>query len=407
MAMGGVSDGGTTAVKRGELPSLTRRIEEYRRRIITGHTRGPSPLPSDVILCSNDYLALGRDPVVLAARQAAIGRGAADHYVSGAFLGADSAQRRFEQRLAAFFGAEDAVLCQSGWSANDGLLQVIADALTPVYIDILAHMSLWQGIHNAGARAHPFRHNSVEHLATLLARHGPGIVVVDSIYSAFGDVAPLAEIAALAARSGSLLVVDESHAVGAFGPGGRGLVEELGLAERVPYRTFSLSKAFVGRGGVVAGPARVLDFLRYESRPAVFSAAVAAHEVAGFAAVLDAVGAAELARARLQANSRRLRDGLAKLGYDVAGESQIIALETGDEAAAARLQRILREHGVAGALFCAPATPRNRALVRLTATAGLQPHELERTVAVCAAIRDEVGLADWPSSRRRAGRSAA
>jgi CAI-1 autoinducer synthase len=399
---------------RGELPGLTERIDRHLEQYVDfpegRPVQGRPPEPGCVILSSNDYLALATDPRIVQAQITALAASRNEVMMSGVFLDDGSSQRRFERELARFLGAEDVALCQSGYAANDGLIQILADAITPIYIDIFAHMSLWAGAQSAGVKARPFRHNEVGHLANLVAQHGPGIVVVDAIYSTTGDICPLAELVTLCERTGSLLVLDESHSMGTFGDRGEGLAGALGLADRVHFRTFSLSKAFVGRAGVVAGPARVVDFLRYESRPAIFSSAVLEHDIARFRATLQVIEQASDRRTRLAAQSAKLRVGLASIGYDVSiSETQIVPLIAGPEARTVALRRALERRDIIGAVFCAPATPKNRSLVRFSMTSETTDAEIDRVLAVCEDIRDEMQPDEWPMARRagrRVGRQA-
>jgi len=387
---------------RGEFPGLSQRIARHVEQYGNGHAvQGRQPGPGCVTLSSNDYLSLGADSRIVQAQVAALRHQPTEVMMSAVFLGEDSAQRRFERDMASFLGSPDVVLTQSGYAANDGLIQVLADATTPIYVDIFAHMSIWQGAQSAGVKARPFRHNEVGHLASLIALHGPGIVAVDAIYSTSGDIAPLADLANLCDSTGCVLIVDESHSLGTFGAGGEGLVAMLGLTDRVAYRTASLSKAFVGRAGVIAGPARVLDFLRYQSRPAIFSSAVLEQDVARFAATLDVIRRADDRRDRLRRNGARLRDGLGALGYDIGPtETQIVPLVAGPEEQTVMLRRALESRGVIGAVFCAPATPKNRSLVRLSMASGIGEDEIEHVLEVCATIRDEVRPEEWPGARR-------
>jgi CAI-1 autoinducer synthase len=197
-----------------------------------------------------------------------------------------------------------------------------------------------------------------------------------------------------------MLVVDESHSIGVIGVQGEGLVSHLGLAGRVPFRTFSLSKALVGRGGVVVGPARFTEYFRYESRPSIFSSAVFPNEVARFEATLAVVRGEGHRRARLSGLSDRLRAGLLKRGYDVScSESQIIPLVAGQESETVRLRNALEANGVMGSIFCAPATPRNKSLVRLCIHNGLDEADIDYVLEVCSKIRDLVRPDHWPASR--------
>ncbi|GGB23162.1 hypothetical protein GCM10011505_00470 [Tistrella bauzanensis] len=373
-----------------ELPGLTRRIAEWKAEYPDHHvTVGRAPQAGSIMLANNDYLSLADDGRIIGALRAALDDVKTETFMSGVFVQFLDAQSRYEREMAAFLGAEAVSLCQSGWAANDGLIQAIADAETPVYVDLYGHASLWQGIHSAGARPRPFRHNNMTHLASLIAKNGPGVILVDSVYSTSGDLCPLDKLCDLAEQTGCTLVVDESHGVGVFGPGGAGLVPAMGLEHRVHFRTFSLSKAMVGRGGIVAGTTRTLEYFRYTSRPAIFSSTVLPHEIAGFHATLDAVRGDDHRRARLFANTAYLRSGLRDVGIDVGNSpAPIISLIGGFEPGTAQLRDRLEDHGIFGAVFCAPATPKGRSLVRLTVNSGLTHAELDRVINAVGQCRD-------------------
>lgn len=384
------------------------RVEQYYRERVQntwdgGHImRGRTPGADALQLCSNDYLSLARHPAILSAMAESIRRDGNGLLMSGIFLHGACPQIDLEQRLAAFMRAESGVLCQSGYAANTGLIQAIADERTPVYADMMAHMSLWEGIKSAGARAITVFHNDPEHLERQILRHGPGIVVVDSIYSTTGSLAPLREIVAICEAQGCVLVADESHSLGTHGPNGEGLVVDLGLAERVHFRTASLAKAFAGRAGFITCSKRFNEYFKFESNPAIFSSTLLPHEVQGLAATLGVVKREGWRREKLRANAVFLRTHLDALGYNLNdSESQIISLESGTEQQTIVLREALESRGIFGSIFCAPATPRNRSLMRFSVNAALTDAELERIVAVCREIRDEIDLASWPSTRRK------
>ncbi|MEO1000439.1 MAG: aminotransferase class I/II-fold pyridoxal phosphate-dependent enzyme, partial [Pseudomonadota bacterium] len=210
---------------------------------------------------------------------------------------------------------------------------------------------------------------------------------VDALYSTDGSIAPLADLVTLAEATGSALIVDETHSFGCAAEG-RGLCEELGLSERVHFRTVGLSKAMAARGGIVAGTAEAMEFLRYEARPMIFSTAVLGYEVAGFSATLDVMRDEPWRRERLHANHAALKAGLLALGYEVSESGrQIIAIETGSDAATIRFRDALTAAGLFGSVFCAPATPVDRALLRFTVNAMLSPAEVRRALAILATAR--------------------
>jgi CAI-1 autoinducer synthase len=395
------------------LPLYEQREDEYydnrvKRDWSGGHImRGRIPDADALMLVSNDYLAIAKHPEILQAQSEALLRMGNGLLMSGIFLHGDNPQARLESRLAAFLKAEDVVLCQSGWCANVGLLQTIANEDTPVYLDMLAHMSLWEGVKSAGAKAHYFQHNDMAHLERQIRRHGPGIVVVDALYSTNGSICPLRDLVAVGRRYGCVLVVDESHSLGTHGPGGEGLVVSLGLAEQVHFRTASLAKAFAGRAGLITCSSRFSDYFNFTSLPAIFSSTLLVHEIAALQKTLDIIIAADERRKRLEKNAARLREGLIALGYDVSvSQSQIIPLEAGPEWRTIILRDALEARKVFGSVFCAPATAKNRSMIRLSVHADLTETQLQYLLSVCAEIRDEVRPQSWPINRKRGLRRA-
>lgn len=364
--------------------------------------RGRIPDSQSIQLTSNDYLAIANHPSILEAQQLAFSDTKNYLLMSAIFLHGDNPQANFENRMARFLNADEVVLCQSGYNANIGLIQsIIEDTGMPVYIDMLAHMSLWDGIRLGESRMHAFRHNDVQHMQSLISRHGPGLVVVDSIYSTNGSICPLRELVDEAYANSCILLVDESHSLGTHGPQGRGLVVELGLTDKVMFRSASLAKAFAGRAGLIACPEGFSDFFKFTSKPSIFSSALLPHEIAGLSKTLDLIIEADDRRERLHQRANYLRTQLTKLGYNINdSQSQIVALESGTEWNTILLRDSLERYGIFGSPFCAPATPKNRALIRLSINAGLTDLQIQRVVNVCRDIRDEVHLSEWPSTRR-------
>ena len=359
------------------------------------------PGPEAVYLASNDYLGIAAEPTLLQAQANYLKRGNGDMLMSSVFLQEDSYQYRLENKFAEFMGSQDGLLTQSGWSANVGLLQSIAGPDVPVYLDMLAHASLWEGVQSGQARPVPFLHNDMEHLQKQVQKHGAGVIVVDAVYSTNGSLCPLLEVLRIAEESGCILIVDESHSLGTHGPNGAGLVVQMGLAERVHFRTASLAKAFAGRAGFITCSSKFKGYFLSSSRPAIFSSCLLGHELAWFDAALDFIRNAEDRRIALRQNAKRIRNGLTALGYNVSdGTEQIIALEAGPEPKTLILRKALERYGVCGSVFCAPATPKNRSLVRLTINSSLTSVEIQKVLSVCASIREEVDLKSWSSTRR-------
>ncbi len=365
--------------------------------------KGLTPGPDSVLLRTNDYLCLAGDQRVIQAEIKALreyGHGDSASRIWG--LHEKDHMRSFELRLARLMQAEDAILCTSGYNANVGLIQSLAVDQLPVYIDMKAHMSLWEGISSAKAKAIPVRHNDANHLERLVKKYGPGYIVVDSLYSTDGDLCPLEEFVEVSEKYNSVMIVDETHSFGTHGPNGAGLVAEKNLSDRVHFRTLGLSKAVASRGGAVICSKRNAEFFRYESFPTIFSTAVLQHEVAGYNAVLDILEAENWRRTTLHKNHKYLRTGLDNLGYNVENcKSQIISLEAGEILNTVALRNALEARDVFGSIFLAPAVPDKRCLIRLTLNCGLSTEQLDYVIAVCEDIMEEVNMKDWYSTKRR------
>jgi len=303
--------------------------------------------------------------------------------------------------MAAWLGKEDTLICQSGYTANMGLLQAIADSTTPVYIDAMAHASLWEGIRAANAPCIPFRHNDMAHLERHIKIHGAGIIVVDSVYSTNGSVCPLREMLALTHQYHCMIIVDESHSLGLYGPNGSGLCAELELTSQVHFITSSLAKTFAGRGGILSIPAKLRHYIHTTSFPHIFSSCLLPHEIAGLSETLKIIKGADLSRSLLKQHTRRLRHNLSSMGYPISqGSEHIIALEVGTEAHVMRVRDALEDAGIVGAIFCTPATSRNRALIRLTLRADLTEADLSKIEYEMKRLLPVINPSQWVAARK-------
>jgi len=354
-----------------------------------------------IMLQSNDYLNISSHPFIREAQLEVLQKAGNEPVMSAVFLHEGSDKYFFEQAMAEFTGYESSILCQSGWAANVGLMQVIADQSTPVYIDFFTHMSLWEGVKISGASPYAFRHNDPVHLERLIKEHGQGIVLFDSLYSTNGDIAPLVDIIEIANRYDCVSVVDESHSIGTYGPHGAGLVASLGLSEKVHFITASLAKAFAGRAGIIICSKNFAKYYPYMAFPAIFSSALLHYEISGLQATLDVIKKDDFRREKLHENAEYFREGLRNLGYNISSQSQIVSIEGGLESDTELLRDALEKRGVFGSVFMAPATPKTRSLMRFSVHSGLEKSELQYVLDVCETIREEIGMWNWKSTRRK------
>ncbi|AUW37774.1 CAI-1 autoinducer synthase [Grimontia hollisae] len=389
----------STSIYKKKLPSFVEaRLNSFLRDMTEPYeNRRPLPVSSRpgegaVIMQSNDYLALSFDDDIQTAHLNAIKTTNENVVMSAVFLQDAEHKPEFEKRLAEFIGMDGCVLSQSGWTANVGLLQTICEPGTHVYIDFFAHMSLWEGARIAGAQVIPFMHNSVSNLKRQIKKHGPGIILVDSVYSTIGTVAPLPAICELAKELDCALVVDESHSLGTHGPGGSGLINEMEVRDQVDFVTTSLAKAFAYRAGAVLGPDNLIIALPFVSFPAIFSSTVLPQEVARLEATLDVIQNSDDKRRRLFEISDVLRAGLKEIGFNIRSESQIISLECGDEQNTEHVRDFLESKGVFGAVFCSPATPKNKAIIRFSLNADMSYREVDHVLTVCQAAYNHPDL---------------
>ncbi|OEE94717.1 alpha-hydroxyketone-type quorum-sensing autoinducer synthase [Vibrio crassostreae] len=376
--------------KNKPLPSfIEERLNFYIQDLITQNQSqkhlvlGKRPQRNSVVMQSNDYLALSHNKPIQEAHQAAIVEQDDNVVMSAIFLQDEQSKPAFETELANYVGMESCLLSQSGWAANIGLLQTICPPGTPVYIDFLAHMSLWEGIRAAGAVAHPFMHNNMNHLRKQLERHGSGVIVVDSVYSTIGTIAPLRDIYEMAQEFDCAVVVDESHSLGTHGENGAGLVQALGLTNQVDFITVSLAKTFAYRAGAILGPKQLSRTLPFVAYPAIFSSTVLPQEVVRLEKTLEVIKGAEDKREALFNRAKSLTTGLKRIGFNIRSESQIVALECGNERNTERVRDFLEERDVFGAVFCRPATGKNKNIIRFSVNADMTPRDIDHVLTVC------------------------
>jgi 8-amino-7-oxononanoate synthase len=338
-----------------------------------------------IMLGSNNYLGLTADPRVIEAAHDAIRRYGTGVTGSRLLNGTLDLHLELEAELADWMGTEDALVFSTGHQANLGAIGTILGPEDTVVVDSGDHASILDGVLLSRAKLRAFRHNRLDLLEKRLQQaeaDGGGIlVVVDGVFSMEGDVAPLPQIADLAERHGARLMVDEAHGLGVLGARGAGASELLDVEERVDLRMATFSKSLASCGGVIAGPADVIDFLRIQSRPFLFTASGVP------AAVGAALAATRICRsdegralfARVLDNARYLNRGLHELGFHVVDPvalpdgtqvaTPIVPVLVADDWKAALLWKALYEAGVYVNVALHPAVPPGGALLRTSVMA--------------------------------------
>jgi glycine C-acetyltransferase/8-amino-7-oxononanoate synthase len=292
---------------------------------------------------------------------------------------------RLEQRLAAFKRTQTALLFGSGYLANLGVVGALSRAGEVVFSDELNHASIIDGCRLSRADTFVYRHNDVEHLAWGLA-HAEGrgaLIVTESVFSMDGDVAPLAQIAALARRFAVRVVVDEAHGTGCLGPGGRGAIAAAGLDGAIDVVVGTLGKALGSYGAYVACSEQIAALLTNRARSLIFSTAPPPPAVAGALAALELLEQEPDRVERLQANAAVLRAELAREGFDVAGSTtQIVPLVVGEAATAMRVCEAALERGVFAQAIRPPTVPDGTSRLRLAVMATHTQDDLREAARV-------------------------
>ena len=387
------------------MSEIAERLEELRDgglhrrlRLIEG-PQGPRVLLDGrpvLLLCSNNYLGLAEHPAVRAAAGEAAARWGAGAGASRLISGNMALHGRLERRLAEFKGYDAALLFGSGYLANIGVISALAGRGTVVFSDELNHASIIDGCRLARAETFVYRHRDVEHLAWGLreARGRGSLIVTDGVFSMDGDVAPLAELSRLAREHGCRLMVDEAHATGALGPGGRGSVAAAGLSGEVNVVVGTLGKALGSYGAYVCAGGELVEFLLNSARSFIFSTAPPPPTVAAAMAALELLEAEPDRVGRLGSNSAVLRAALAAEGLAPGGsQSQIVPVEVGDAATTMELSERLLDGGVFAQGIRPPTVPEGSSRLRLTVMATHREDELRRAAAVAGEAARELGIA--------------
>ncbi|MFI5123545.1 MAG: 8-amino-7-oxononanoate synthase [Vicinamibacteria bacterium] len=393
------------------MSEVAERLAELRRsglhrrlRLIEG-PQGPRVLldGADVLLlCSNNYLGLADHPRVREAAGEAAARYGAGAGASRLISGNMQPHRRLEQSLAEFKGFEAALLFGSGYLANTGTIAALAGRGEVVFSDQLNHASIVDGCRLSRAETFVYRHGDVEHLAWgLREAEGRGsLIVTDGVFSMDGDVAPLEELLRLARHHGCRLMVDEAHATGALGPGGRGSVAAAGLSEEVDVVVGTLGKALGSYGAYVCASSELVDYLLNTARSFVFSTAPPPPATAAALAALELLESSPHRVARLQSNAVALRAALAAEGLTVSGsQTQIVPVGIGDASAAMEMSERVLERGVFAQGIRPPTVPEGSSRLRLTVMATHREGELRRAAKLVGAAARELGLAAPAPSR--------
>jgi 8-amino-7-oxononanoate synthase len=357
-----------------------------------------------ILLGANNYLGLTFDPSCIEAASAAAhahGTGTTGSRIAnGSFDG----HLELEKAIAKFYGRRHAMTFTTGYQANLGLLSTLVDRGDHLFLDADSHASLYDGSRLGHAEVIRFRHNDPEDLRKRLNRlkDSPGkrLVVTEGIYSMLGDAAPLKEFVDVKRETGAYLLVDEAHSMGVLGKKGRGLAEALNVEKDVDVIVGTFSKSLGAIGGFCVSDMEGFEVLRVVCRPYMFTASLPPSVVASTLQALKLVESKPELRRRLNANARRLYNGLKAMGFQVGPEcNPIVAVAVSDPPLALAMWKALLDHGVYLNLALPPATPDSRPLLRSSISAAHTDAQIDRVLAVFAEVGQAFGMIPTPLQR--------
>lgn len=348
-------------------------------------------------LSSNNYLGLTTHPKLMAAAHDAIDRFGAGSGSVRTIAGTMRQHVELEAKIAKFKHTEAALVFQSGFTANAGTVSGILGKEDVIVSDELNHASIIDGCRLSRAKIAVFKHKDVADMRRVLesikGQYRRTLVITDGVFSMDGDIAPLADIVEVAEQHQSIIMVDDAHASGVLGKQGRGTVDHFGLHGRVHIQVGTLSKAIGCLGGYVAGSQTLIDYLIARARPFLFSTSHPPAVTAAAIAAFDLLQEDPTLMERLWSNTRYLKEGLSRLGFNTGdSETPITPVIVGDGALAMRFSDELFKEGVFAQGIGFPTVPNDKSRVRTIVTASHTREELDQALAVFEKVGREMGI---------------
>ena len=349
-----------------------------------------------IMLGSNNYLGLTHHPQVLEASIRAL-----HSYGSGCtgsrFLnGTLDLHVQLEAALARFVGKDDCIVFSTGYNANLGLISGLVNKGDVVYLDKLDHASIVDGAKMSYGTTERFNHGSLEGLERKLSKNehsGGKMVIVDGVYSMEGDIADIPNLLKVCRRHGAALAIDDAHSIGVLGPNGDGTAAHFGLTDEVDIIAGTFSKSLASIGGFVAGSTSVINYLRHNSRPLIFTAALPPANTAGVLAALEVLQQEPERRTQLWANTKRLADGFKSLGFDVGpSETPIIPIVIGPLDRTLLMWRKVYDAGVFTNPVVPPAVPLSQCRLRTSVMATHTADQIDYALETIGKLGREMGV---------------
>ena len=350
-----------------------------------------------VCLCSNDYLDLASDPAITGAAIAAVRQWGFGAGASRLVCGTTLLHEQLERRLADFKRAGAAIVTSTGWMANHAAIAAFVGKGDLIFSDELNHASIIDAARTCGARLRTYRHCDTSRLEQLLDRHRRShrrcLIVTDSLFSMDGDLAPLVELVSLKRRFDALLLVDEAHATGVLGDGGRGAAEVLGVEDDVDATVGTLSKSIGCLGGFITGPRVLIESIRNTAQAFIYTTALPAAICAAAMAAIDIIRDQPERRQRLLELADNLRSRLGEAGFATGDStSQIIPILVGSPRDALEVARCLLQRGFFVPAIRPPTVPRGASRLRVSLSAGHTADKILGLVDSLDEIRTESGI---------------
>jgi glycine C-acetyltransferase len=347
--------------------------------------------------CSNNYLGLANHPRLVRAAKEAIDRYGVGPAAVRTIAGTMDLHVELERRLAAFKKVEDAITYQSGFTANLATIPGLVGKEDFIFSDELNHASIIDGCRLSGATVIRYAHADPQDLERVInenqGKYRRGLVITDGVFSMDGDIAPLDEIYAISSAYDLMLMVDDAHGEGVLGTGGRGIVDHFHLHGKVDVEVGTMSKAFGVVGGVVAGKAVIVEWLRQRGRPFLFSSAVTPPDAAACIAALDLLEESEELVQRLWENAEYFKAEMKKLGFDIGNSTTpITPVMLGEAPLAQQFSRELFENGVFATSLGFPTVPRGKARIRVMISAAHTRDDLDQGLQAFALVGKKLGV---------------
>ncbi len=354
-----------------------------------------------LLLCSNDYLNLANHPEVKEAAIAAINKYGFGSGASRLISGTMPPHRELEERIAAFKGTEAALLFNSGYAANTGVIQSISEQGDIIYSDRLNHASIVDGCIVSRAEVRRYRHQDMEALERFLINDteeiehgGRRLIVTDGVFSMDGDIAQIYDIVKLAGDYDAMVMVDDAHGTGVLGLEGRGTAEYLSIdSNKIDIHMGTLGKALGASGAYIAGTQEMINYLTNRARSFIFTTALPPSTAAAALAALGIIEREPERRERLMQNAAFMRKGLQSLGFEtLQSMTQIIPVLTGDPGPAVQMMEDLLKEGIYVQAIRPPSVMEGTSRLRVTVTAGHSRDDLERALGAIGKAGKKAGL---------------